>query len=329
MSRSTRRRLAGTDLDLSGLCLGGNRFGGDLSEDESFAVLDAFVGNGGNFIDTAHIYADWIAGNAPSSSERMIGRWMRARRADVVVATKGGHPPLSDPSQSRLDEKSLRRDAEEARIHLGVSAIELFYLHRDDPRQPVEEILGALEAMRADGLLRFYGASNWSAARLQEAHAVASRKSLQGFAANQAEWSFARRRPQAAQPDLCDMDAAMTAFHERTGCAAIPYSAQAKGYFEKSPDALDPATARLYDSERNRRVAQELRHAAERRGATPTALMLAAMMRTPFPTIPVIGCRSPAQVLVAMASLDLDLEPDDLRALLAMAGVSSPPSPPA
>lgn len=312
-----RVALPGTALTVSPLCLGGNRFGGELDEAGSFALLDAFAERGGNFIDTAHVYADWIPGNAPSSSERMLGAWLRARRpADVVIATKGGHPRLDDPATPRLDAASLRQDVDEARGHLGLEMLDLFYLHRDDPARPAADILAGLEALREAGAIRHYGASNWSAARLREAEAAAEANGWQGFVANQCEWSLAVRNAGSGPGDLHGMDRAMFDFHRRTRIAAVPYSAQAKGYFERDPGALPEALAKLYGNERNRETGAKLRALAEHRGVSSTQAMLAALMRAPFVTVPVIGCRSPAQLEASLAALDVALAEDEALALL-------------
>lgn len=321
---AARVALPGTELSVSRFCLGGNRFGGDLDQDASFALLDAFVEAGGNFIDTAHVYADWIPGNETSSSEKTLGRWLASRRpTDVVIATKGGHPPLGEPSRSRLDAASLRHDVEEGLRNLGQDRLDLFYLHRDDPARPAADILAATEELRGAGLIRHYGASNWSTARLEEARAAAARHGWQGFVANQAEWSLARRNPQTIPADLHVMDARMVALHRRYELPAIPYSAQAKGYFDKlKRAALDAATERLYDNPENRRLAGELLALTAAHDAEPTQLMLAAMIRAPFPTVPVVGCRTPEQVRASFASLSIDLPQNEAISLLSRAGYS-------
>jgi aryl-alcohol dehydrogenase-like predicted oxidoreductase len=310
-------RLPGTGLDVSRLCLGGNRFGGALDQAASFALLDAFVEAGGNFVDTAHVYADWLPDVERSCSEKTIGRWLRARRpAGLVIATKGGHPRLDAPGRSRLDEASLRQDVSESLSFLGLERLDLFYLHRDDPQRPVGETLDVLETLRREGLMAHYGASNWSTARLRAARDVASRGGWAGFVANQPEWNLARRNPGAVADDLLAMDAEMLAFHQDTGLAAIPYSAQAKGYFDKAiSGALDAATARLYDNPRNRELAERVTTVAAAHGATPTQVMLSALMRAPFPVVPVVGCRTPDQIASSFAAAKLDLDPAEVDLL--------------
>lgn len=312
-----RLDLAGTGLAVSRLCLGGNRLGAQLDGQASFALLDAFVEHGGNFLDTAHVYADWLPDVERSCSEKTIGRWLRARPGlDMVVATKAGHPRLHAPTLRRLDRASLRQDVEESLAFLGLGRLDLVYLHRDDPDRPAAEILGTLEEMRAEGSIRAYGASNWSTARLEEAVGVARRHGWPGFAANQPEWSLASRNRGAAAGDLLVMDDDLFAFHRRTRLPAVPYSAQAKGYFDKAlAGSLDEATGRLFDNAANRARAEALGDAARRHGATPTEVALHVLTRAPFPTIPVVGCRTREQVASSFRSLALHLSDAEIASL--------------
>jgi aryl-alcohol dehydrogenase-like predicted oxidoreductase len=303
-------RLPGTDIEVSRLCLGGNRFGAQLDREASFEVLDIFHEAGGNFVDTAHVYADWLPDIERSSSEKTIGRWLAARglRGKVVVATKGGHPELGDPASRRLDRASLREDATRSRDNLGTEDIPIFYVHRDDPGRPVDEILGALEELRGEGVIRHYAASNWTLPRLVEARRVAQRTGWQGFVANQPEWSLARRNPGSAAADLVAMDDEMFAWHRETGAALIPYSAQARGYFNKAAGGkVDPATAEAYDNAPNRELSARLSKIGADMGASPTQVMLAMMFAAPFVVVPVVGCQTREQIMSCFGSLELDV----------------------
>lgn len=315
---AARLRLPGTELDVSRLCLGGNRLGTELDGEASFALLDAFREAGGNFVDTARVYADWIDGAERSASEKTLGRWMDARgvRDEVVVATKGGHPPLDAPHRHRLDAASLRADANASRENLGVDTIPLFYVHRDREALPAVRIVEALEGLRDDGLIRHYAASNWRSERLEEAARAAERHGWQGFVANQPEWSLARRNPGTAPADLVAMDDRAFAWHERSGTVAVPYSPQARGYFDKvAAGRLDEATEAAYDNAANRTVSRALSSLADELGATPTQVALATLLAAPFPVVPVIGCRTSEQVLASFASLTVELSPERRDAL--------------
>jgi aryl-alcohol dehydrogenase-like predicted oxidoreductase len=315
MGLDARITLAGTDLSVSRLCLGGNRLGAQLDQAASFALLDAFGACGGNFVDTAHVYANWLPDVERSCSEKTIGRWLAARGAAerFVVATKIGHPALDNPKASRLDAGSLRQDTQEALDHLGLPRLDLVYLHRDDPGRPVDEILGVLEELRREGLICHYGASNWSPSRLQKAQIAASRHGWAGFAANQPEWSLADRNPGSTADDLFAMDSTMLDWHFRSRVTAIPYSAQAKGYFDKlQQGVLDDVTARQYDNPANRARAAVLNGIADRSNATPTQVALHLLIRGPVATVPVIGPRDAAQLESSFGSLALEVPSDDI-----------------
>lgn len=322
----TRITLPGTTLEVSPLCLGGNRLGADLDRDASFALLDAFFEAGGNFIDTAHVYADWLPDVERSCSEKTIGRWRAARNpgGSVVVATKIGHPKLDRPG-ARLDAESLRQDVAEARENLLQERLDLVYLHRDDPAREAADILAALEDLRVRGEIRHYAASNWTGVRLQAASEAARRYGWQGFVANQAEWSLAARNPGSAAADLHAMDGAMIRWHEETGIAAIPYSAQAKGYFDKlGAGTLDAATGRSYDNPSNRAKATRLAALASGADLTPTQAMLALFRLASFPVIPVVGCRTPVQIGASFRGIAARIDREAAGDLLVDLGLRRP-----
>ncbi len=310
--------IPGTDLVVSRICLGGNRLGGELDRDQSFALLDAYVERGGTFVDSAHVYANWIAGNERSSSEKTLGRWLKARGGakGVVIATKGGSPEPDTPNVRRLDRASIRQDVEEALDNLGVSSLDLFYLHRDDAGRPVEELLGVVEELRREGLVRHYACSNWAGSRIEEAAETARRNGWAGFVASQAEWSLATRNAGTASDDLLQMNAEMMLTHRRLNLTAIPYSSQARGFFDKvAANSLDAVTAARYDNEANRKRSVILAELARRHGATPTQVMLAAMMQSSFLTIPIVGCRTPEQVAGSLAAASVKLDDASIKAI--------------
>ena len=166
-------RLGNTDLDVFPLCLGGNVFGWTIDEERSFAVLDAYVEAGGNFIDTADTYGRRGTGGA-GESERIIGRWIAARgnREKLVIATKVGMSPSCVRAFRGDDSTGDRRLAR----RLAIDTVDLYYAHQDDPGTPLEETLGAFAALIEEGKIRYAAASNYSAARLSEALADRRRR---------------------------------------------------------------------------------------------------------------------------------------------------------
>ena len=162
-----RVALGRTGLQVHPLCLGGNVFGWSANAEQSEEVLTAYESAGGNFIDTADMYSRWHTGNVGGESETIIGDWMRARgnRSDMVIATKVAkletRPGLSAANIAAAAEDSLRR--------LGTDYIDIYYAHHDDEEIPLEESLTAFNELVVAGKVRYLAASNYSAARLEEA----------------------------------------------------------------------------------------------------------------------------------------------------------------
>jgi aryl-alcohol dehydrogenase-like predicted oxidoreductase len=154
--------------------LGGNVFGWTADEAVSFRILDAFVDAGGTMIDTADVYSAWVEGNQGGESEAVIGRWLArdpAKRAKVQIATKAGFLDGLAPDVIRRScEASLRR--------LGVETIDLYYHHKDDPKTPLADSLGAMDALVKAGMVRAVGLSQYSAERLDEAMRTAEDNGL-------------------------------------------------------------------------------------------------------------------------------------------------------
>ena len=158
--------------------LGTIGWGTKLRGEELDRFYDAFRAAGQNFFDSAHVYAFWLPGGA-GASERALGEIVRRRgdRNSVILATKGGHPPMKggyDGPDQYLSPEVLARDVAESLERLGVNAIDLYFLHRDDSRAH-GEIMDALHEHVVSGRMRELGASNWTTARIEEANRYAPR----------------------------------------------------------------------------------------------------------------------------------------------------------
>src|SRR5262249_4985112 len=184
-------RLGRTDIDVFPLCLGGHVFGWTASEQDSFAILDAYQAAGGNFIDTADSYSYWVPGHVGGESETIIGRWMASRRIRnrIVVATKVG----AHPSHKGLSAQTIQAGAEGSLKRLGVDRIDLYYAHVDDAGTPIEETLGAFDLLVRQGKVRYIAASNYKAPRLAEALAASDRAGLARYVAIQPHYNLIHR----------------------------------------------------------------------------------------------------------------------------------------
>jgi len=157
------RYLGDTGLKVSELCLGAMTFGREADEATSFAMLNAFVEAGGNFIDTANVYT-------AGASEEITGRWLQQKtRDDFVVATKVRFPMGKGPNDIGLSRKHILKSVEDSLRRLQTDYIDLYQVHCWDPGTPLEETLSTLDGLVKSGKVRYIGASNYAGWQLQKA----------------------------------------------------------------------------------------------------------------------------------------------------------------
>jgi aryl-alcohol dehydrogenase-like predicted oxidoreductase len=301
--------LPNTDLSVSALCYGCNTLGTSERGEAADALMDAFRQSGGNFFDTAHVYAVWQP-NGDGASERFLADYFRRRggRSECVIATKGGAPGFTGyrRTDQHVSPRRLSADLDDSLARLDCERIDLYWLHRDDPRMPVAEIIDYLNEEVQRGRIRYFAASNWSAARLAEAAAYAAGRHLAGFVASQPQWSLARPASPDPSPHIFEDEG--LAWHTQSHLPVIPYTPTASGYF-------GGAAVEGFDSPENqarRRRAVEL---AGAKGCTPTQIALAYLMCHPFPVIPILGTRRLNHLADAIGALDVTLSPEQIAYL--------------
>jgi aryl-alcohol dehydrogenase-like predicted oxidoreductase len=303
-------RLGSTELDVYGLCLGGNVFGWTIDEQRSFAVLDAYVQAGGNFIDTADSYGRRGPGGA-GESERIIGRWMAARgnRDELVIATKVG----MSPELKGLSAGNVRAGAEASLKRLGIERIDLYYAHEDDLQTPLQETLTAFGELIEDGLVGYVAASNYSAERLREALELGRREGIAEFVALQPHYSLMERDYERELAPLC----------EQEGLACLPYFALARGFLSgkyrpggeqvQSPRA--GGVQESYANERGFAVLEVLDRIARAHDVAVASVSLSWLRAKPTVLAPIASATSPEQVGELAASVELELSVEELELL--------------
>ena len=202
------RPLGDTGLEVSVVGLGCNNFGGRIDEDASRAVIDAALDAGVTFLDTADVY-----GNR-GGSEEIIGRALAGRRERVVLATKFGHD-MGDGEEARGSGPYIRKALEGSLRRLQTDWIDLYQYHRPDNATPLEETIGALDELVAEGKIRAYGTSNHSAEQVEGAASVARGP----YVSEQSQYSWLRRDAERDLLPAC----------ERLGVGFIPYFPLASG----------------------------------------------------------------------------------------------------
>jgi len=304
-------RLANTDLDVFRLCLGGNVFGWTIDEQASFAVLDAYVAAGGNFIDTADMYGRRGAGGA-GSSERIIGRWIaaRANRGGLVIATKVGMG--EDPAG--LSRDSIRRGIEGSLERLGIERVDLYYAHCDDPGTPLEETLAAFAELIREGSIGHAGASNYGAARLEEAMRLGEREDMASYVALQPHYNLLERE---------EYEGPLAAVCERHGLACIPYFGLARGFltgkYRREGERVESARAEgvreSYFNERGFAALAALDEIAAAHGTSVAAVALAWLAAQPTVLAPIASARTPEQLAELLPSVEIELSAQELARL--------------
>ncbi len=248
-------KLNKTDLVVSPICLGTVNFGTTLSAEESKAQLTKFVENGGNIVDTAHVYGNWDS-KVDSISERIIGDWFEETglRKKVILATKGAHPLWGHMDIPRVNKKDINHDLNESLEYLKTDYIDIYFLHRDDVNTPVSEIMECLDEARKAGMIRYYGCSNWTLPRIKEAQKYCEEHGLQGFTFNQLMWSLADINfYNLPDKTFILMDDETREYHKQTGMNAMAYMSIAKGYFERraSGEKLPASVVDVYENKTN------------------------------------------------------------------------------
>jgi aryl-alcohol dehydrogenase-like predicted oxidoreductase len=313
--------LNNTDLVVSALCYGTNALGTAYDQAASSALLDHFAALGGNFIDTARSYGDWVPGIPVGASERAIGTWLKGKnRADFVIATKGGMVDMRKGDwRPRVTPEDIASDLAESLEHLGVASIDLYWLHSDNPQVPVGPVIDALIAHQKAGKIRYFGASNWSPARIEEAQAYAASVGHKGFAAIQPFWGLAVPNPEGAA-------AAGYGFYyadglqklHASGLTIIPYSGQSRGFFSKLADGEDGIrddVKAMFLNNTNRARFVVVQKLAAQHGVSINEVVLAYLTSQPLQTIPIIGAFRVDQLEETVKAVALKLTADELKSL--------------
>ena len=303
------RKLGRTGLRVAALCLGGNTFGWTTDQKVSEAVLDAYVEAGGNFIDTADVYARWVPGNPGGESETALGAWMKARgnRTAVLIATKVMGPMGPGPNDTGLSRQHVMQGVEASLRRLQTDYIDLYQAHWDDRETPLEETLRAFDDLVCQGKVRYVGASNYVAWRLTRALWESDKRGLARYESLQPKYNLVFRDEYERELEpLCLAE----------GVGVIPYSSLGSGFlsgkYRRGADL--PATARAagvqknYMTDRGFAVLEAVEKVAAEAGATPAQVALSWLAHRPGITAPIASATSVAQLKELIGGIDLVLD---------------------
>ena len=308
------RKLGRSDVQVAPLCLGGNVFGWTATEAASFAVLDALVDEGLNFVDTADVYSAWVPGHRGGESETVIGNWLkrRQRRDDVVIATKVGMQMA--PDRKGLSAAHITRSLEDSLRRLQTDHIDLYFSHCDDSTVPLEETLGTYQKLIGAGKIRAIGASNYTAARLAQALEVSRKSALPRYEVLQPHYNlYARSEYESELEPLC--------LKEQLG--VVTYFALASGFLTgKYRTAADAAKSKRgkgvvekFLNVRGFKILAGLDDVAKRHRSSPASVALAWQIARPSVTAPIASATTVEQLKQLAAATRLTLDAADIEQL--------------
>ncbi|MFL5344238.1 MAG: aldo/keto reductase [Hyalangium sp.] len=302
------RLLGRSGLRVSELCLGTMTFGEDwgwgASPDESRRMFDAFVAQGGNFIDTAVNYTN-------GSSERLVGEFLSSERDRFVLATKyslSRRP--EDPNASGNHRKNMMSSVETSLRALKTDYIDLYWLHAWDFLTPVDEVMRGLDDLVRSGKVRYVGVSDTPAWVVAQANTLAELRGWTRFVGLQIEYSLVQR---TVERELLPMARALE-------LAVTPWGALGGGVLagKTTPQAEDSKRAANNQGRQTERavaIAEEVKKVASEVGRSPSQVSLAWVRQQPGIIVPILGARTLRQLQDNLSSLELTLAPEHLSRL--------------
>ncbi len=304
------RSLGRTGLKVSPLCLGAMMFGswGNPDHDDSIKVIHAALDAGINFIDTADVYSG-------GESEEIVGKALKGRRDEVVLATKFFAPMGDTPNTGGGSRFWIMKECENSLRRMGTDHIDLYQVHRPDPSVDIDETLGALSDLVHQGKVRYLGSSTFPASEIVEAQWTAERRGRERFVCEQPPYSILVRGIEA--------DVLPTA--KRYGMGVIPWSPLAGGWLSGkfragNDDNTSRRAARMPDrydlslpaNRRKLEAAEALAVLAEEAGLSLPHLAVAWVINNPAVTAAIIGPRTMEQLTSQLGAADVSLSADVL-----------------
>ena len=299
-----QRKLGQTGLTVSALglgCMGMSWAYGTGDENESIAVIHEALERGLNFFDTAEIYG-------PYENEKLLGKALKGKRAQAVIATKFGFKLVEGKAVGTdSSPENVKAVADASLQRLGIDHIDLFYQHRVDPNVPIEDTVGALAELVAAGKVRYLGLSEAGAETIRRAHAV------HPISALQYEYSLWERG--------CELDILPVA--RELGIGFVPFSPLGRGFLTGQYNSLDDfeegdwrrTNSPRFDADNlahNLKLVEAVKELAAQKHIKPGQLALAWVLHQGADIVPIPGTKRLAYLRENLAALDVKLTADEL-----------------
>jgi aryl-alcohol dehydrogenase-like predicted oxidoreductase len=305
------------NTQVSAMCLGAMYFGWRTPTEMAHRLLDQYVDAGGTFLDTANVYGRTSTERVGCISEQVLGQWMRERgnRNQLFIATKVGASYVGIETGLRVNqviaecEKSLKR--------LGIETIDLYYAHLDDRSTPQEETLEAFDTLYQSGKVRFIGASNFLAWRLEQARWISRTNGWPEYVCIQQRHSYLRPVPGASTAPQVVVNNDLIDYCQTNGTTVLAYSPLISGVYAHPENPLSPVYAGPDSGAR----LHALRQVARNMDATPNQVVLAWMMHSTPAVLPLFAASSPEQLTENLGALNLKLDTETMQVLNDTSGV--------
>ena len=298
--------LGKTGLKVSEYCIGADNFGGQTNAEDSLRIMSAAFEGGVNFIDTANSYTDGL-------SEEQVGRFIKTRRSEVVLATKGKSQVGPNPNDVGVNKKYVMQAIDDSLKRLGTDYVDLYQIHSPDLTTPIEETVEAYNDVVRSGKARYIGVSNFSGAQLAEALWAQDRNGFSKFNSVQPRYNLLYREAERELFPLC----------EEEGVGAMVYSPQAGGFLlgkhrnfkEESISggrfSEDFRAANFYKNtywnEANFDAMEKLLAVAEKYDVTPISLALKWARKHPVVSACIVGARTLTQLQQNLVAWEQDV----------------------
>jgi aryl-alcohol dehydrogenase-like predicted oxidoreductase len=306
-------RFGNTGLQVSRLCLGTMTFGLQCDEPTSFAIMDAAAAAGITFFDTADVYPLGGTVDITGRTEEVVGKWLRGRRDDFIVATKCSGKMGKAAWQQGTSRKHVLEAIDASLKRLGTDYVDLYQVHHHDALTPTDETLEAFDAVVRSGKARYIGCSNYQAYRVARALGRSEAKGLAKFISVQPRYNLLFRQIERELLPLC----------EEENLAVMPYNPLAGGLLTgKHKRAAPPPEggrftlgtaggmyAERYWKDREFDAVDAFVALAREHGFEPVTLAVAWVMANPAITTPIIGASKPQQIKASADAAELKLDP--------------------
>ena len=315
-------QVPGTDLALCPIGMGTLSAGIKWDGQDADPIFDTYLDMGGNVVDTARVYQDWIPGET-GRSERVVGDWIRrsGKRNQIVLMTKGGHPKYTGPQDdlhiSRMSDADMRGDIEKSLRALQTDVIDIYFYHRDNTDQPIAEEIETMERFVREGKIRYYACSNWTAARMKEADLYCRDHGFRGFVADQAFLNIGMKHMKPLGDDTLEfLRGDIARYHpENPQNLAMAYYTSASGFFHLylQKGVICDET---YNTPGNLAVAERIRELTEKYHTGITQVVLGFVLSQSYPCLALFGPSSAARIRDAMMTLDVAFDSKDFEEMM-------------